>query len=247
LQLDYLKPQVLLNKHGIEHTIVVFGSTRIVEPTKAQQRVDSLNKQIDQNPQNKKLINKLAIAKRIQIKSQYYQVARELAGIVGKSGNGPNVSQLVVMTGGGHGILEAANRGAAEAQAETVGLNITLPNEQFPNPYVTPELCFQFHYFAIRKLHFVLRARALVAFPGGYGTLNELFETLTLIQTRKINPMPVVLVGQSFEKKQWILTFLLMKVQLMKKTETCFGMPIKEKIYNLKLAYQLTIVIYHGF
>jgi uncharacterized protein (TIGR00730 family) len=209
LQLDYLKPQVLLNKHGIEHTIVVFGSTRIVEPKAAQQRIDSLNKQLEHKPQNTRLINKLAIAKRIQIKSQYYQVAREFAGIVGKSGNGPNDSQLVVMTGGGPGIMEAANRGAAEAQAETVGLNITLPNEQFPNPYVTPELCFQFHYFAIRKLHFVLRARALVAFPGGYGTLDELFETLTLIQTRKITPMPVVLVGQSFWKKAVDIDFLV--------------------------------------
>lgn len=209
LQLDYLKPQVLLNKHGIEHTIVVFGSTRIVEPIAAQQRIDSLNNQIEQKPQNKRLINKLAIAKRIQTKSQYYQVAREFAGIVGKSGNGPNDSQLVVMTGGGPGIMEAANRGAAEVQAETVGLNITLPNEQFPNPYVTPELCFQFHYFAIRKLHFVLRARALVAFPGGYGTLDELFETLTLIQTRKITPMPVVLVGRSFWEKAVDIDFLV--------------------------------------
>jgi hypothetical protein len=209
LQLDYLKPQVLLNKHGIEHTIVVFGSTRIVEPIAAQQRIDSLNRQLEHKPHNKRLINKLAIAKRIQIKSQYYQVAREFAGIVGKSGNGPNDSQLVVMTGGGPGIMEAANRGAAEVQAETVGLNITLPNEQFPNPYVTPELCFQFHYFAIRKLHFVLRARALVAFPGGYGTLDELFETLTLIQTRKITPMPVILVGQSFWKKAVDIDFLV--------------------------------------
>jgi hypothetical protein len=209
LQLDYLKPQVLLNKHGIEHTIVVFGSTRIVEPKAAQQKIDSLIKQIEQKSQNKKLIKKLAIAKRIQINSQYYQVAREFAGIVGKSGNGPNDSQLVVMTGGGPGIMEAANRGAAEAQAETVGLNITLPNEQFPNPYVTPELCFQFHYFAVRKLHFVLRARALVAFPGGYGTLDELFETLTLIQTRKITPMPVVLVGQSFWQKAVDIDFLV--------------------------------------
>ncbi|PKG99585.1 LOG family protein [Paraglaciecola sp. MB-3u-78] len=209
LQLDYLKPQVLLNKHGIEHTIVVFGSTRIVEPQGAQDRIDSLKIQLEQKPQNKRLIKKLAVAKRIQHNSQYYLVAREFAGLVGKSGNGPNDSQLVIMTGGGPGIMEAANRGAAEAQAETVGLNITLPNEQFPNPYVTPELCFQFHYFAIRKLHFVLRARALVAFPGGYGTLDELFETLTLIQTRKITPMPVVLVGQSFWQKAVDIDFLV--------------------------------------
>ena len=209
LQLDYLKPQALLNEHGIEHTIVVFGSTRIVEPQGAQDKIDSLHNQLEQDPQNKRLMKKLAVAKRIQNNSQYYQVARKFAGLVGKSGNGPNDSQLVIMTGGGPGIMEAANRGSAEVKAETVGLNITLPNEQFPNPYVTPELCFQFHYFAIRKLHFVLRARALVAFPGGYGTLDELFETLTLIQTRKITPMPVVLVGQSFWQKAVDIDFLV--------------------------------------
>jgi uncharacterized protein (TIGR00730 family) len=209
LQLDYLKPQVIFNKHGIEHTIVVFGSTRIVEPISAQNKIDSLSKKLEQKPQDKRLLKKLAIAKRILIKSQYYQVAREFAGIVGISGNGPEDSRLVVMTGGGPGIMEAANRGAAEVQAETIGLNITLPNEQFPNPYVTPELCVQFHYFALRKLHFVLRARALVAFPGGYGTLDEVFETLTLIQTRKIAPMPVVLVGQSFWEKAVNIDFLI--------------------------------------
>ena len=209
LQLDYLKPQVLLNKHGIEHTIVVFGSTRIVEPLVAQNKIDYLEKKIKQNQQDKTLIKKLAIAKRIKTNSQYYQVAREFAGIVGKSGNGPDDSRLVVMTGGGPGIMEAANRGAAEADAKNVGLNITLPNEQFPNPYVTPELCLQFHYFAMRKLHFVLRARALVAFPGGYGTLDEVFETLTLIQTRKIAPIPVILVGQRFWTKALNIDFLV--------------------------------------
>ncbi|MFT6992130.1 MAG: hypothetical protein ACJASL_004128 [Paraglaciecola sp.] len=209
LQLDYLKPQVLLNKHGIEHTIVVFGSTRIVEPQAAQKKIDNLKIKLKQNPQNKILVKKLAIAKRININSRYYQVAREFADTVGKAGNGPDDSRLVVMTGGGPGIMEAANRGASEANAETVGLNITLPNEQFPNPYVTPELCLQFHYFALRKLHFMLRARALVAFPGGYGTLDEVFETLTLIQTRKIAPMPVVLVGQSFWKKAVNIEFLV--------------------------------------
>lgn len=209
LQLDYLKPQIILNKHGIEHTIVVFGSTRIVEPLVAQKKINSLTKKLEQKPLDKELNRKLAIAKRIQINSQYYQVAREFAGIVGKAGNGPEDCRLVIMTGGGPGIMEAANRGAAEAQAETVGLNITLPSEQFPNPYVTPELCLQFHYFALRKLHFVLRARALVAFPGGYGTLDEMFETLTLIQTRKIAPMPVVLVGKKFWKKAVNMDFLV--------------------------------------
>lgn len=209
LQLDYLKPQVLLKQHGIRHTIVVFGSTRIIEPKAAQKKIDSLDQQLQQKPQNKRLIKKLMIAKRIQVNSKYYQVAREFAGIVGNSGNGPNDSNLVIMTGGGPGIMEAANRGASEVQAKTVGLNITLPNEQFPNPYITPELCLQFHYFALRKLHFLLRARALVAFPGGYGTLDELFETLTLIQTRKIPPMPVVLVGQEFWRKALDIDFLV--------------------------------------
>jgi uncharacterized protein (TIGR00730 family) len=209
LQLDYLKPQVLFNKHGIEHTIVVFGSTRIVEPLSSQKKLEDLLKKLQQKPQDKKLIKKLAIAKRIQINSQYYQVAREFSGIVGQSGNGPQDSRLVIMTGGGPGIMEAANRGAAEAQAETIGLNINLPNEQFPNPYVTPKLCLQFHYFALRKLHFVLRARALVAFPGGYGTLDEVFETLTLIQTRKIAPIPVVLVGRTFWQKAVNIDFLV--------------------------------------
>ncbi len=113
------------------------------------------------------------------------------------------------MTGGGPGIMEAANRGASEAGAKTIGLNITLPREQYPNPYLTPELCFQFNYFALRKLHFMLRARALLAFPGGYGTLDELFETLTLIQTRKIEPLPVVLVGETFWRKAINIDFLV--------------------------------------
>jgi uncharacterized protein (TIGR00730 family) len=112
------------------------------------------------------------------------------------------------VTGGGPGIMEAANRGAHDVGAKSVGLNITLPHEQFPNPYITPELCFQFRYFALRKLHFMLRARALVAFPGGYGTLDELFETLCLIQTRKVEPLPVVLVGEQYWRRVFDAEFL---------------------------------------
>ena len=116
---------------------------------------------------------------------------------------------MVVVTGGGPGVMEAANRGAYDVGAKTVGLNITLPHEQYPNPYVTPGLCFQFHYFALRKLHFLLRARALVAFPGGFGTFDELFETLTLVQTRKIKPVPVILVGEDYWRRAVDLDFLV--------------------------------------
>jgi uncharacterized protein (TIGR00730 family) len=121
----------------------------------------------------------------------------------------PGGRRLAVVTGGGPGIMEAANRGAFDAGAETVGLNITLPREQFPNPYITPELCFRFHYFAMRKLHFMLRARALVAFPGGFGTLDELFETLTLAQTRVLAPLPIILVGEAYWRRVFDVDFLV--------------------------------------
>src|SRR5439155_15720851 len=140
----------------------------------------------------------LEIAKRIVAKSRYYDIAREFGRIVSEAGAKRRRNRILIVTGGGPGIMEAANRGACDAGAQSVGLNITLPHEQYPNPYITPELCFQFRYFALRKLHFVKRAKALVAFPGGYGTLDELFEALCLIQTRTIDPIPVVLVGESF-------------------------------------------------
>jgi uncharacterized protein (TIGR00730 family) len=128
---------------------------------------------------------------------------------VSRSGKGPDDSRVVIMTGGGPGIMEAANRGAHDVGAKSVGLNIHLPHEQFPNPYITPELCFQFHYFAIRKLHFFLRAKALVVYPGGFGTLDELFEILTLVQTHKTRPIPVVIVGKSYWNKLIDFDFLV--------------------------------------
>lgn len=209
LQLDYLKPERLMRKHGIRHTIVVFGSTRIVEPLAARQKVAELQHALQHSPDDPEFSRQLRIAQRIEEHSRYYEVAREFSRLVAESGEGCNDSRLVVMTGGGPGIMEAANRGACNAGGETVGLNITLPHEQFPNPYVTPELCFQFHYFALRKMHFMLRARALVAFPGGFGTLDELFETLTLIQTRKIKPLPVILVGETFWRRAFDVDFLV--------------------------------------
>lgn len=209
LQLDYLKPDRLLRENGVQDTIVVFGSTRIVEPLAAEHKVKHLQEALAEKPDDSDLQQRLSVARRILDKSHYYTVAREFSSIVANAGDGPQDSRLVVMTGGGPGMMEAANRGAHDVGAKTIGLNITLPHEQFPNPYVTPELCFRFHYFALRKMHFIMRAKALVAFPGGFGTFDELFETLTLIQTRKIKPLPVVLVGESFWRKACNIDFLV--------------------------------------
>lgn len=209
LHVDYLKPELLLREHGIRHTIVVFGGTRISEPAVAERDVEACRAALAAEPGNTALAEQLAVAKRRAAKSHYYDVARELGRLVGCAGDGPQDCRVVVMTGGGPGIMEAANRGTFDVGAKSVGLNISLPREQYPNPYITPRLCFRFHYFAMRKLHFLLRARALVAFPGGYGTLDELFETLTLIQTRRIHPVPVVLVGESYWRRAVDFDFLV--------------------------------------
>lgn len=209
LQIDYRKPELLLHEQGVEHTIVVFGSTRIEEPGAARRRVVALRQALSEEPENEDLQRRLARAKRISAKSRYYEVARALGRIVGGAGQGPRDCRLTLMTGGGPGMMEAANRGAYDVGAKSIGLNISLPHEQYPNPYISPELCFRFHYFALRKLHFLLRAKALVAFPGGYGTLDELFETLTLIQTRTIQPLPVVLVGREFWQRAFDVEYLV--------------------------------------
>lgn len=209
LQIDYQKPELLLQQHNIQHTIVVFGSTRIRESATAKLNVDNLRAQLEAEPDNTELQRRLRIAERILEKSHYYDVARELGQLVGKAGKSIHDGQLVVMTGGGPGMMEAANRGAFDMGSKTIGLNISLPHEQYPNPYITPDLCFRFHYFALRKLHFLLRTRALVAFPGGYGTFDELFETLTLIQTRKIKPVPIVLVGERYWRQAFNVDFLV--------------------------------------
>jgi len=209
LQIDYQKPEILLEQHGIRHTIVVFGSTRIQEPTAIQFKVDSLRKQVGSDPDDETLQRDLAVAERVLAKSRYYEVAQEFGRLVGKAGQATGDGQLVIMTGGGPGIMEAANRGAYDVHSKSIGLNINLPHEQYPNPYITPELCFRFHYFALRKLHFLLRTRALVAFPGGYGTFDELFETLTLVQTRKIKPVPIVLVGEDYWQRAFNVDFLV--------------------------------------
>ena len=209
LQLDYLKPELLLQAAGIKHAIVVFGSTRIAEPAAAQRRLALARAAAERAPDDAELQRRAAVAARLAAHSRYYDVAREFGRLVARCNPDPHRAATVIMTGGGPGIMEAANRGAFDANVHTVGLNIELPHEQYPNPYVTPELCFRFHYFAMRKLHFLQRARALVAFPGGFGTLDELFETLTLLQTRKMGAVPVVLVGSDFWRRVIDIPFLI--------------------------------------
>ncbi|HVC50636.1 MAG TPA: TIGR00730 family Rossman fold protein [Stellaceae bacterium] len=209
LMLDYQKPQTLLAENEVGHTIVVFGGTRIPEPASARRKCEALRAALAADPDDRSLREQLDIAERVLDKSRYYEIAREFGRLVGDCGDKTIGGRIMVMTGGGPGIMEAANRGANDAGAKSIGLNIALPHEQFPNPYVTPELCFSFHYFAIRKLHFLMRARALVAFPGGYGTFDELFEVLTLAQTRKINPVPVILVGEDYWRRAFDADFLV--------------------------------------
>jgi uncharacterized protein (TIGR00730 family) len=209
LQLDYLKPELLLQAAGIKHAIVVFGGTRIEEPAAAQRHLAFVRAAAMRAPADAELQRRVAVAERLAAHSRYYDVAREFGRLVAYSNPDPRHAATVVMTGGGPGIMEAANRGAFDARAQTVGLNIELPHEQYPNPYVTPGLCFRFHYFAMRKFHFMQRARALVAFPGGFGTLDELFETLTLLQTGKMAPVPVVLVGADYWRRLINFPFLI--------------------------------------
>ncbi|MEK7775251.1 MAG: LOG family protein [Candidatus Zixiibacteriota bacterium] len=201
LMIELEKPESVFRKNKIVSTIVVFGGTRIDEPVKARARVETLESQTRKHPKNASLKFRLRVAKSILAKSKYYDEAREFARIVSTECQMHNDSQYVIVTGGGPGIMEAANRGAWDVGAKSIGLNITLPMEQEPNAYISPELCLQFHYFAIRKMHFLLRAKALLAFPGGYGTLDELFEALTLVQTKKVPQLPIILFGEKYWRK----------------------------------------------
>jgi len=208
LELDYLKAELKMNEYGIEQTIVVFGSARIVERSTALKKLNEAEEKLKKDPNSKKTLRELYVAERMVEKSIYYDDARIFGQLVGKSGTAVEDCRLTLMTGGGPGIMEAANRGAYDVGAKSIGLNIELPHEQYPNPYITPDLCFLFHYFAIRKLHFLNRAKALVVYPGGFGTFDELFETLTLIQTQKTEAIPVVLIGKSYWKKAIDFEFL---------------------------------------
>jgi uncharacterized protein (TIGR00730 family) len=198
LQLELMKPELLQQEQGIRSTIAMFGSARIPDPEAAAQHLAEAEADARSKPRDKLAARKVTVARRMLANSRYYEEARRLAQIVSNTGIGERVADFVVKTGGGPGIMEAANRGAADVGAKSIGLNIVLPMEQAPNRYVTPELCFRFHYFAIRKMHFLIRVKALVVFPGGFGTLDELFEALTLIQTGKIEPIPVLLFGREY-------------------------------------------------
>jgi len=187
-QLELLKPQLLMDEAQIESTFVFYGSARIPEPDQVQARIDAAT-----TPEQKR------IAENLGAKARYYEEARKLARISAQYPvNAEGGRHFVVCSGGGPSIMEAANRGAQDVGQTTIGMNIVLPHEQAPNPYVTPELSFQFHYFALRKMHFLLRARALAVFPGGFGTFDEMFELLTLIQTGKMKPIPILLFGKDF-------------------------------------------------
>ncbi len=198
LQLELLKPELVLNEHGIKSTVVIFGSARTKAPEVADEHLDRVQKRIEADGKTEDLEIELKKAMQEVNQSHYYSEARKLAAMVSQH---TEKDKLVVVTGGGPGIMEAANRGANDVGAQSIGLNIVLPFEQRPNPYISPELCFRFHYFAVRKMQFLIRAKSLVVFPGGFGTMDELFETLTLIQTHKIKPIPVLLFGQDFWEK----------------------------------------------
>jgi uncharacterized protein (TIGR00730 family) len=189
LQLEYLKPEMVQREFGIDATIVIFGSARIVPRDAALAAVEAARGADDASA--------LKHAEMQLAMSHHYEQAQRFANIVTKASQGLD-HNIVVVTGGGPGIMEAGNRGASEAGGPSIGLNIVLPHEQAPNPYITPELCFQFHYFAIRKMHFLMRSIALVCFPGGFGTLDELFEVMTLQQTGKVRKRPILLFGREF-------------------------------------------------
>ena len=199
LLLELSKPELTLQQHNIHHTIVIFGSARILDPDTAANNLSAVDEKLRLQPADSLLLTARQKAIKDLDRSRYYSEARRLAEKITRESCAHNLPRLHIITGGGPGIMEAANRGAADAGGESIGLNITLPQEQRPNPYITPDLCFQFHYFAMRKMHFLLRAQALVIFPGGFGTLDELLETLTLVQTRKIQALPII----AFDRQYW--------------------------------------------
>jgi len=194
MQLELLKPEMVLSEEGVVATVVIFGSARLMPRAVAQDRLAAAEAEAGSDAQA------VARARMDLLMSRYYEEARAFAALVTHASKRLD-EKIVVVTGGGPGIMEAGNRGASEAGGPSIGLNIVLPHEQEPNAYITPRLCFQFHYFALRKMHFLMRSAGLVCFPGGFGTLDEMFEVLTLTQTGKVRKRPIVLVGREFWTK----------------------------------------------
>lgn len=204
LELEYLKTELAFNSLGIESTFVLFGSARTLPPDVAEKRLAEAKAALKADPKDAALKAAVRKAENLVAQSKYYQVARDFATLITRECQSREldpINRFVIVTGGGGGIMEAGNRGASDAGGVSGGLNITLPFEQYPNEYITPELSFLFHYFCIRKMHFLKRAKALAAFPGGFGTMDELFEALTLIQTKKMARIPVLLYGREFWDK----------------------------------------------
>lgn len=199
LELD--KPELALQAHAINSTVIVFGGTQIVDRDTAQRRLSDARHSQQASLADPLLAREVQRSERLLEQSDYYDMAREFARLVSIDNQCDDKRDFVIVTGGGPGIMEAANRGAFDVGCQSIGLNIKLPAEQQPNPFITPDLCFQFKYFSLRKFHFILRAAAVVLFPGGFGTLDEMFETLTLRQTHRMQPVPIILFGRDYWSK----------------------------------------------
>jgi len=199
--LEITKPDLILEENNILSTIIIFGGASITEESKAKEKIEDTKKLIKKNPSSVLNIRKLNRLENLLSMSHYYQSAKEFSKLASINNQSNACNSHVIVTGGGPGIMEAANRGAFEANCKSIGLNICLPNEQIPNAFITPGLCFKFNYFALRKIHFVMRSVAAVFFPGGFGTLDELFELLTLRQTGMKNKIPIILFGKEYWEK----------------------------------------------
>ena len=206
--LEITKPELILEENNILSTIIVFGGGKIIEVSKAEKKIEKIINLIKKNPNSISLKRDLKILKNLLLMSHYYESAKEFSKLASNNNQNKNCNSNVIVTGGGPGIMEAANRGAFEANCKSIGLNISLPNEQIPNAFITPGLCFKFNYFALRKIHFVMRSIAAVFFPGGFGTLDELFELLTLRQTGMKKRIPIILFGKGYWKKVINFDFL---------------------------------------
>ncbi len=199
--LEITKPDLILEENKILSTIIIFGGASIAEESKTKEKIDDIKKLIKKNPSSVLLKRNLNRLENLLSMSHYYQSAREFSKLASINNQSKSCNSNVIVTGGGPGIMEAANRGAFEANCKSIGLNISLPNEQIPNAFITPGLCFKFNYFALRKIHFVMRSIGAVFFPGGFGTLDELFELLTLRQTGMKNKIPIILFGREYWDK----------------------------------------------